>query len=160
MSTRKIPGSEAGWCLRLTTYHLLVPNVKKIWGLNLPDPHGPVQACSRTALLLVIIQIHSFHKIRNTVGRRIAYIAVTIARCVKNSYIKRLNKKDCITAPLTYSRSPVLATHTFTPLEFKNIYTTKQTFRYKPRLKFLQLASLLHGFEVTAPPFRNQMTKL
>jgi hypothetical protein len=28
-----------------------VPNVKKIRGLNLPDPHGPVQACSGTALL-------------------------------------------------------------------------------------------------------------
>jgi hypothetical protein len=52
MSTRKIPGSKAGWCIRLTTYHLLVPNVKKIRGLNLPDPHEPVQACSGTALLL------------------------------------------------------------------------------------------------------------
>jgi hypothetical protein len=37
MSTRKIPGSKAGWYVRLTTYHLLVPNVKKIRGLNLPD---------------------------------------------------------------------------------------------------------------------------
>jgi hypothetical protein len=51
MSTRKIPGSKAGRCVRLTTYHLLVPNVKKIRGLNLPGPHGPVQACSETALL-------------------------------------------------------------------------------------------------------------
>jgi hypothetical protein len=42
MSTRKIPGSKAGRCVGLTTYHLLVPNVKKIRGLNLPDPHGPV----------------------------------------------------------------------------------------------------------------------
>jgi hypothetical protein len=47
------PGSKAGRCVRLTTYHLLVPNVKKIRGLNLLDPHGPVQACSGTALLLV-----------------------------------------------------------------------------------------------------------
>jgi hypothetical protein len=52
MSTRKIPGSKAGRCVRLTTYHLLVQNVKKIRGLNLPDPHGPVQACNGTALLL------------------------------------------------------------------------------------------------------------
>ena len=37
-------------CLR---YHLHVPSVKKIRGLNLPDPHGPVQACSGTALLLL-----------------------------------------------------------------------------------------------------------
>jgi hypothetical protein len=45
------PGSKAGRCVRLTTYHLLAPNVKKIRGLNLPDPHGPVQACSGSALL-------------------------------------------------------------------------------------------------------------
>jgi hypothetical protein len=51
MSTRKIPGSKAVRCVRLTTYHLLVPNVKKIRGLNLLDPHGPVQACGGTALL-------------------------------------------------------------------------------------------------------------
>jgi hypothetical protein len=37
MSTRKIPRSKAGRCVRLTTYHFLVPNVKKIRGLNLPD---------------------------------------------------------------------------------------------------------------------------
>jgi hypothetical protein len=37
MSTRKTPGRKAGRCVRLTTYHLLVPNVKKIRGLNLPD---------------------------------------------------------------------------------------------------------------------------
>jgi hypothetical protein len=37
MSTRKISGSKAGRCVRLTTYHLHVPNVKKIRGLNLPD---------------------------------------------------------------------------------------------------------------------------
>jgi hypothetical protein len=37
MSTTKIRGSKAGRCVRLTTYHLLVPNVKKILGLNLPD---------------------------------------------------------------------------------------------------------------------------
>ena len=43
-----IPGSKDGRCVRLTTYHLHVPNVKKIRGLNLPDPHGPVQACSGT----------------------------------------------------------------------------------------------------------------
>jgi hypothetical protein len=37
MSTRKIPGSKAGQGVRLTTYHLHVPNVKKIRDLNLPD---------------------------------------------------------------------------------------------------------------------------
>jgi hypothetical protein len=30
-----------------------VPNVKKIRGLNLPDPHWPVQACSGTAFLKI-----------------------------------------------------------------------------------------------------------
>jgi hypothetical protein len=54
MSTRKIPGSKAGRCVRVTTYRLLVPNVKKIQGFNLPDPHGSVQACSGTALLSAV----------------------------------------------------------------------------------------------------------
>jgi hypothetical protein len=45
------PGSKAGRCVRLRTYHLHVPNVKKIRGLNVRDSHGPVQACSGTALL-------------------------------------------------------------------------------------------------------------
>jgi hypothetical protein len=49
------PGSKAGRCVRLTTYHLHVPNVKKIRGLNLPDPQGPVQACSGTALLCLYL---------------------------------------------------------------------------------------------------------
>jgi hypothetical protein len=60
MSTRKISGSKAGRCVRLTTYHLLVPNVKKIRGLNIPDPHGPVQACSGTALLYFFYMIESW----------------------------------------------------------------------------------------------------
>jgi hypothetical protein len=33
----EIPGSKAGRWIRLTTYHLLLPNVKKIRGLKLPD---------------------------------------------------------------------------------------------------------------------------
>jgi hypothetical protein len=57
MSTRKIPGSEDGRCVRLTTYHLLVLNVKKIRGLNLPNPHGSVQACSGTPLLVVVVVV-------------------------------------------------------------------------------------------------------
>jgi hypothetical protein len=55
MSARKIPGSKAGRCVRLTTYHLLVPNVKKIRGLNLSYFHRPVQACSGTALLYFLL---------------------------------------------------------------------------------------------------------
>jgi hypothetical protein len=54
MGTRKTPGSKVGRCVRLTTYHLHVPNVKKIRVLNLRDPHGPVQACSGTAFICCI----------------------------------------------------------------------------------------------------------
>ena len=38
-------GGKGGRCLRLTTYHLHVPIVKKSGGLNLLEPCGPVQAC-------------------------------------------------------------------------------------------------------------------
>ena len=44
-----IPGGKGGWCIRLTTYHLHVPTVKKSGGLNLLEPCGPVQACNGTA---------------------------------------------------------------------------------------------------------------
>jgi hypothetical protein len=40
MSTRKIPGSKAGQCVRLMTNHLLVPNVKKIQALTYQIPMG------------------------------------------------------------------------------------------------------------------------
>jgi hypothetical protein len=41
------------------TYHLLVPNIKKIRSLNVPDPHGPVEACSGTALLFLLLFCNS-----------------------------------------------------------------------------------------------------
>jgi len=47
---RNNPGGKGGRCVRLTTYHLHVPTVKKSGGLNLLEPFGPVQACNGTAL--------------------------------------------------------------------------------------------------------------
>ena len=46
------PGCKGGRCVRLTTYHLHVPIVKKSGGLNLLEPCGPVQACNGTSLPL------------------------------------------------------------------------------------------------------------
>ena len=46
------PGGKGDQCVRLTTYHLHVPIVKKSEGLNLLEPCGPVQACNGTALFL------------------------------------------------------------------------------------------------------------
>jgi hypothetical protein len=51
---QKIPGSKAGRCVRLTTYYLLVLNVKKSGALTYRISHGPVQACSGTALFIII----------------------------------------------------------------------------------------------------------
>jgi len=44
-----IPGGKGGQCVRLTTYHLPVPIVKKSGGINLLEPCGPAQACNGTA---------------------------------------------------------------------------------------------------------------
>jgi len=44
------PGGKGGRCLRLTTYHLHMPIVKKSGGLNLVESCGPVQACKGTSL--------------------------------------------------------------------------------------------------------------
>jgi len=40
------PGVKGGRCIRLTTYLLHVPIIKKSGGLNLLEPCGPVQACN------------------------------------------------------------------------------------------------------------------
>ena len=42
------PGGKGGRCVKLTTYHLHVPIVKKYRGLNLLEPSGFVQACNGT----------------------------------------------------------------------------------------------------------------
>jgi hypothetical protein len=60
MSTRKIPGSKAGRCIRLTTCHLLVPNVKKIRGLNLPDLPLACSGLSRDSFNLHISLLYRF----------------------------------------------------------------------------------------------------
>jgi len=49
-----IPGGKGGRCVRLTTYHLHVPIVKKSGGLNLLEPRGPVQVCNGRALPLTL----------------------------------------------------------------------------------------------------------
>ena len=45
-----IRGGKGGRCVRLTTYHIHVPIVKKSGGLNLLEHCGPAQACNGTAL--------------------------------------------------------------------------------------------------------------
>jgi len=45
-----IPGGKGGRCVRLTTYHIHVPVVKKSGGLNLLEPCGAVQASNGRAL--------------------------------------------------------------------------------------------------------------
>ena len=49
---RDTPEGKGGRCVRLTTYHLHVPIVKKSGGLNLLEPCGPVQACNGPAVPL------------------------------------------------------------------------------------------------------------
>jgi hypothetical protein len=45
------PGGKGGQCVRLTTYHLHVPIIKKSGSLNL-EPCGPIQTCNGAALPL------------------------------------------------------------------------------------------------------------
>jgi len=44
------PGVKGGRCVRLTTYHLHVPIVKKPGGLDIVEPCGPVQDRNGRAL--------------------------------------------------------------------------------------------------------------
>ena len=43
-------GGKCGRCIRLTTYHIHVPIVKKSGSLNLLEHCGPVQACNGAVL--------------------------------------------------------------------------------------------------------------
>jgi hypothetical protein len=41
MSTRDVPGGKGGWCVRLTTYHHIVPMSRNLGALTLLDHSGP-----------------------------------------------------------------------------------------------------------------------
>jgi hypothetical protein len=41
MSTRDVPERKGGWCVRLTTYHHILPMSRSIGALTLLDPSGP-----------------------------------------------------------------------------------------------------------------------
>jgi hypothetical protein len=82
MSTRILLG------VKPAGYHLLVPNVKKIRSLNLPDPHGPVQACSGTAFKQnqnVSTNFGKKSQIRNFTKIRPAVVALFLAESHDNS---------------------------------------------------------------------------
>jgi hypothetical protein len=41
MSTRDVPGGKGGRCVRLTTYHHILPMLRNLGALTLLDPSGP-----------------------------------------------------------------------------------------------------------------------
>jgi hypothetical protein len=51
---QEIPGGKNDRCVRVT---FIVLKVEKIRSLNLPDPHGPVQACNGNTLPLPLLCI-------------------------------------------------------------------------------------------------------
>jgi hypothetical protein len=56
MSTKDCFWGKDGRCVRLTTYSLVVPNVKKIRGLNLPGtPWATSAYCGRPLVLLEVV---------------------------------------------------------------------------------------------------------
>jgi hypothetical protein len=56
------PAGKCGRCVRLTTYHLRVPIVKKSRGLNLLEPCGPLAAFNGIALpLFYMFRPMKFH---------------------------------------------------------------------------------------------------
>ena len=70
-------GGKDGRCVRLTTYHLHVPIVKKSGSLSLLQPCWPVQACNGTALPLPfthfckrLSQPHSHSAVRRTMSMK------------------------------------------------------------------------------------------
>jgi len=66
---RDTHGGKGGRCIRLITYHLHVPIVKKSGGLNLLELCGPVQACNETALPFTYMFWHTMTIYREVVNK-------------------------------------------------------------------------------------------
>ena len=64
MSTRNIPGGKGGWCVRLITYHHIVPMFMKSRSLSSPRPLWACMACNGRALPLPLREVkylNTFH---------------------------------------------------------------------------------------------------
>jgi len=56
------PGGKGGRYVRLTTYHLHVPTVKKSGDLNLLETCGSLQACNGAALPFYLYDRNNYRK--------------------------------------------------------------------------------------------------
>jgi hypothetical protein len=57
MSTRDVPGGKGGRCVRLTTYHHIVPMSRNLGALALLDPSGPA-----VGVLYLYLYLNSFKR--------------------------------------------------------------------------------------------------
>jgi hypothetical protein len=58
MSTRGVPGGKGGRCVRLTTYHHIVPMSRNVGALTLLDPSGPSWPVMGVLYLFLYITVH------------------------------------------------------------------------------------------------------
>jgi hypothetical protein len=56
MSTRDVPGGKGGRCVRLTTYHHIVPMSSNLGTLTLLDPSGPAWPVMGVLYLYILSQ--------------------------------------------------------------------------------------------------------
>jgi hypothetical protein len=55
MSTRDVPGGKGGRCVRLTTYHHIVPMSRYLGALTLLDPSGPAWPVMGVLYLYILL---------------------------------------------------------------------------------------------------------
>jgi hypothetical protein len=61
MSTRDVPGGKVGQCVRLTTYHHIVPMSRNLGAVTLLDPSGPAWPVMG---VLYLLSIYTFRHTR------------------------------------------------------------------------------------------------
>ena len=69
MSTRNIPGGKGGWCVRLTTYHHIVPMCMKSRSLNFLDSSGPAWPVTGVFYLYLLVYMKANENLWSYLGK-------------------------------------------------------------------------------------------
>jgi hypothetical protein len=90
MSTRDVPGGKGGRCVRLTTYHHIVPMSRNLGALTLLDPSGPAWPVMGVLYLYLLL---------NTTWDKNVYfpLAVTDTRYLIKLTVSNVSNRQCST---------------------------------------------------------------
>jgi hypothetical protein len=103
MSTRAVPGSKGGRCVRLTSYHHIMPMSRNLGALTLLDPSGPawpvMDVLYLYLLLFITLTLHASTLLRHLQGAR---SHVMSARYVHTGPTSNTNRHIAYMATIRY----------------------------------------------------------